>query len=109
MTLQGLKIKNSDWWCFFALIVRTEYYIVYVMKAKLTLRLDDVLIRRAKSVAKARGTSISMMLSEYIDSFETDFPAEQKLPPVTSSLLGVLKDTSVSEDDYKTHLLEKYG
>ena len=79
------------------------------MKAKLTLRLDDVLIRKAKAVAKTRGKSVSIMMSEYIDSFETDIQDEQKLPPVTSSLLGVLNDKPVTEDDYKKHLLEKYG
>jgi len=97
------QAENSE------LPVRTCFDNVYVMKTKLTLRMDDTLVRKAKSVAKMRGKSVSLMLSEYIDSFGRDIPDEHDLPPVTSSLLGVLKDKSVSEDDYKKHLLEKYG
>jgi hypothetical protein len=31
------------------------------------------------------------------------------LPPVTDSLLGVMKGHAVSEKDYKAHLREKYS
>jgi hypothetical protein len=92
-----------------SLTARICFGKVYVMQTKLTLRIDDALVRKAKSVAKMRGKSVSLMMSEYIDSFGRDLLVEHDLPPVTSSLLGILKDKSASEDDYKKHLLEKYG
>lgn len=37
------------------------------MEAKLTLRLDDVLIGRAKRYAAARETSVSQLVAGYFD------------------------------------------
>ena len=49
------------------------------------------------------------MVSEYIDSLGTVSADQEEIPPVTASLRGILKGKSVSEEDYKKHLLEKYG
>jgi len=79
------------------------------MKTKLTLRMDEVVVRRAKSEAKRRGKSVSQMVSEFVDSLGAAKPGKQDLPPVTASLLGLLKGQRVSETDHKKHLREKYG
>lgn len=89
--------------------VRMLFDILYVMKTKLTLRMDDALVKKAKQEARRRGKSVSMMMSEYIDSFQSPDSSEEELPPVTASLFGILKGKSISEDDYKKHLMEKYG
>ena len=78
------------------------------MNTKLTLRMDQSLIRKAKVEAQRRGKSVSRMVAEYFDSLAPRFTVPEHLPPVTSSLLGVLKDKSVSESDYKRHLREKH-
>ena len=82
---------------------------MYVMNTKLTLRLDDTLVERAKAEARARGKSVSQMVGEFIDSLGESKASGIDLPPVTASLLGVLEDTGVSEATYKKHLEEKYG
>ena len=82
---------------------------MYGMNTKLTLRMDEELVRRAKSEAKRRGKSVSQMMGEFIDSLGATRPDKQDLPPVTASLLGLLKDRRTSETDYKKHLREKYG
>jgi len=78
------------------------------MKTKLTLRMDEGLVRRAKTEARRRGKSVSRMVAEYFSSLGSRPATPSSLPPVTSSLLGILKGQPVSEDDYKRHLREKH-
>lgn len=78
------------------------------MNTKLTLRMDDAVIRKAKMEAKRRGKSVSRMVAEFIESIGTRQDSEKVLPPTTASLVGILKGKDISEDDYKVHLREKY-
>lgn len=81
---------------------------MYVMNTKLTLRLDDRLIRRAKSAAEKRGKSVSQMVAEYFDSIDSIAVTKSDYPPITTELLGSLKGRSVSREEYRKHLREKY-
>ena len=85
---------------------------MYVMNTKLTLRMDDELVRQAKAEAAQRGKSVSQMVGEFVDSLSAArrdaAHHDEDLPPVTASLVGVLKGHDVSQADYKKHLLEKY-
>jgi len=78
------------------------------MNVKLTLRMDETVVRKAKIEAKCRGKSVSRMVAEFIDSLNSRPIPEKPLPPTTASLVGILKGQDVSEDDYKLHLREKY-
>lgn len=80
---------------------------MYVMNTKLTLRMDDELVRQAKAEAARRGKSVSQMVGEFVDSLSS-VRRDEELPPVTASLVGVLKGHDVSEADYKKRLLEKH-
>jgi hypothetical protein len=82
--------------------------MLYVMNTKLTLRMDDALVRQAKRQAARRGKSVSQMFGEFVTSLGTSRPGS-RLPPVTDSLLGVMKGRRVSEKDYKQHLREKHS
>ena len=82
---------------------------VRIMNSKLTLRMDDELIDRAKREAGQRGKSVSQMVGEFFDLLGQEKTPVQKVPPITSSIRGVLNDTSLSEESYKKHLLDKYG
>ncbi len=77
------------------------------MNTKLTLRMDEEVVRQAKKLASRRGKSVSRMFSEFV-SFLGEKPTRRDLPPVTESLRGILKENPVSGDDYKKHLREKY-
>ncbi len=77
------------------------------MNTKLTLRLDDVLVEKAKAEADRRGKSVSRMVSEFFESLGRPQSQTPSLPPLTHSLVGVLKGR-VSEADYKRHLREKH-
>lgn len=79
------------------------------MKSKLTLRLEEDLIKRAKQKAKQRGTSVSQMVADYFALIDSESQnTEQKLPPSTASLSGILKNSSINEDDYKSYLDKKH-
>ena len=82
--------------------------VVYVMQTKLTLRMEEALVRRAKAEASRRGKSVSRMVGEFVASLGSPKRDEEKLPPITASLVGVLKGHSVSESDHKRHLREKH-
>lgn len=77
------------------------------MNTKLTLRLDDELVAEAKTHASRRGKSVSQMFGDFIASLRARRPIVD-LPPVTDSLLGIMRDRRVSEADYKKHLRKKY-
>lgn len=87
---------------------RIRHDILYVMNTKLTLRMDDMLVREAKTQAARRGKSVSQMFSEFVTSLGA-VKISNGLPPITDSLLGVMKDHLVSEQDYKKHLREKHS
>jgi len=78
------------------------------MNTKLTLRMDENIVRKAKTEAKRRGKSVSRMVAEFIESIGTQQSSEKDLPPTTASLVGILKGKEISEEDYKTHLRDKY-
>jgi len=77
------------------------------MNTKLTLRMDDNLIREAKRQAVRRGKSVSGMFGDFVGSLETRDP-RPALPPATAALLGIMKGRPVSEEDYRRHLREKH-
>ena len=82
------------------------------METKLTLRLDQGLIKNAKREARIRGTSLSQMVADYfrgIQSRNTSPSDSAKgLPPVTASLLGSLKGRNLDRAQYRRHLEQKY-
>ncbi len=78
------------------------------MHAKLTLRMDEGVVLKAKAQAADRGKSLSGMFSEIVLSLETQTEST-RLPPLTTSLLGIMKNHPVSEEDYKKHLREKHA
>ncbi len=79
------------------------------MNTKLTLRMDEMLIQQAKYEAKLRDKSVSQMFSEFIEGLASQKRKSHTIfPPVTSSLIGVLRGHELSESDYKNHLREKY-
>ncbi len=79
------------------------------MQNKLTLRLDDRLIRRAKAIAKRRGKSVSQMVAEYFRLLGSQSSRDaEELTPTVQSLKGVLKGPGLDREDYRQHVEDKY-
>ena len=77
------------------------------MQTKLTLRLDENLIFRAKTYAKEHGKSLSQVVADYFHLL-TQQSQELPIPPITQSLIGILEAHDLDEEAYKKHLEEKY-
>jgi len=78
------------------------------MGDKLTLRIDEKLIVKAKRIAKRSGKSVSKMITDYFKILDEKTLKESNLPPITKSLHGIIKKTNINEDDYKKYLEDKY-
>lgn len=81
------------------------------MATKLTLRLDETVIRDAKRAARLRGVSLSEMVSGYFQAISQRKAAKIEASPVLAEISGVLS----TQDDpqkliagYRKHIEEKY-
>jgi hypothetical protein len=79
------------------------------MQTKLTLRLDDSLVQKAKTHARRNGTSVSRMIADYFQFIQGGHEIRRiRSAPLTSSLQGLLRQSSLDEKEYKKFLEGKY-
>ncbi|MGM0587164.1 MAG: DUF6364 family protein [Bacteroidota bacterium] len=82
------------------------------MKKKLTLRLDEQLIKKAKQYAAEKGTSVSQVVADFFQGIQakqvSETEVDYKLPPSTASLAGILEGKDVDEQTYREHLEKKH-
>lgn len=81
------------------------------MATKLTLRLDEKLIKNAKQAARSRKVSLSKMVSDYFKSISVQQKKELIESPILSEIAGILP--SKADDKklikrYKKHIEDKY-
>jgi len=79
------------------------------MNTKLTLRLEENLIKSAKNHAANTGKSVSQMVADYFylldkKSLDKSF----QLTPIVKSLKGSLKNSDIDKNDYHSYLEDKY-
>jgi hypothetical protein len=64
------------------------------MRTRLTLRIDQELVEKAKSYARQSGKSVSQLISEYLELLtEREQRQSRPLTPTVESLLGSLAGT----------------
>ncbi len=73
--------------------------------AKLTLNIDEELIRKARAYSQHHGISISLLVSRFLERLPD---REQEYSPTVQRLHGILP-SSVDVEEYRAHLEEKYG
>ncbi len=73
--------------------------------AKLTLSVDEAVVRRAKRYAAGRGTSVSELVERYLDLLARPLP-RQEMPPVLRLLHGAGKGTDATA--HRRYLERKY-
>jgi hypothetical protein len=81
------------------------------MSTKLTLRIDEGVIRRAKAYSKDTGKSLSQLISDYLSLLPEPagtVSVTAPLTPLVQSLYGLLRGSQVDEQDYRRHLEDKY-
>ncbi len=65
---------------------------------KLTLSADSDVIEKAKRIAEARGTSVSAMFSEFVDTMTAPRRPRRKTAPITRRLRGLAKVSAKISD-----------
>ena len=81
------------------------------MTTKLTLRLDDTVIRKAKKTASRKGVSLSRMVEDYFKAIADQGMQVVRESPVLYEVAGVLSGKEGSPElraRYRKHLAEKY-
>ena len=80
------------------------------VQTKLTLRLDDHLVRAAKRHAKRAGCFRLAAGSGYfaVIAAAEARPSTSMMAPKVSGLMGVLEGSGVDDADYRAHLERKY-
>ena len=77
---------------------------------KLTLKIDDKVLQRAKAYAEQRELSISGLVEAYLEHLTAATETEPKLSGVVAELAGVLKDAPEDDwqEEYTDYLRHKY-
>jgi len=79
------------------------------MQTKLTLRLEDQLIEQAKAYAAQAGKSVSQVVADYFKMLTSEQTRTiSPSAPITQSLRGLLQESKLDEQDYKSYLEEKH-
>ena len=78
------------------------------MQTKLTLRMDDQLIRGAKAYAARAGKSLSQVVAEYFSAITSRNELPSRLTPTVTALKGALKGAEVDVNDYRAHVEDKH-
>lgn len=73
-------------------------------KKKLTLSVEERVIRKAKRFSARHRTTVSQLVTDFLGSLNDD---AEGAPPIVSKLLGVLP-ADVTREDYREHLRGKY-
>ncbi len=77
------------------------------MQTKITLDLEDDLIHQIEAYARENNKSIAQLVTDYFQDIARQ-KKNKPIPPVTQSLIGILKNHQIHEDDYKQYLTDKY-
>ncbi len=79
------------------------------MQTKLTLRVEERVVRKAKRLARQRGTSVSRIFGDFIGS-QTEQIVNEDFPSKTTAMIGAIRrpGTAVDESDYRQYLEERH-
>lgn len=81
---------------------------LFEMNTKLTLKLDQEIIKKAKDYAKNKNTSLSKLIENILSRMTSSGDFSSQITPLVDSLSGIIDADKINEDDYKSFLEEKY-
>lgn len=81
------------------------------MDTKLTLKLDNNVIERAKMYARKKNTSISHLVETYLNFLTNPKDEKDEITPLVKSLSGIidLPKNFDNKKNYKEHIIKKYS
>jgi len=79
------------------------------MDTKLTLKIEESTISKAKSYARKKNISLSKMIENYLNAVTNKQDRNLSPSPLVESLLGVIDDKNIDDKkDYANFMSEKY-
>jgi|WetSurSiteA1Bulk_404760.scaffolds.fasta_scaffold150005_2 hypothetical protein len=80
------------------------------METKLTLKLEQSVIRSAKKYAQHNNRSLSKLVENYFRSLtpENRETAKKNISPLVKELSGVISEKDLEKHDYAAYLEQKY-
>jgi len=80
------------------------------METKLTLTLEQSIVEKANGIAKARKTSLSKLIEDYLQQITNEM-ADDEITPLVKSLSGIinLDDSTDNNASYTDYLINKYN
>lgn len=80
------------------------------MDTKLTLKLNEDIIVKAKEYAKSKKTSLSDLIENYLQKLTTEKKSKKTITPLVKSLSGIINLPKNYNDkkDYTDYLTSKY-
>ena len=104
-----MKIKQHlDLLCTYALNI---FVRIFEMNTKLTLKLNESVIAKAKTYAKAKGTSLSGLIENYLQKITDEKKSKRDTTPLVKSLSGIIKlpKNYNEKKAYADYLNKKYN
>ncbi len=80
------------------------------MDTKLTLKLDQEIIEKAKRFARIRNTSLSMLIENYLQSITSQAEPAGNITPLVKSLSAIIElpENYDHKKEYADFLINKY-
>lgn len=80
------------------------------METKLTLKLEQLIIEKAKDYARTRNTSLSKLVETYLQKITEEKKEKQNVTPLVNSLTGIIKlpENYDDKEAYRDYLISKY-
>jgi len=80
------------------------------MDTKLTLKLEEEVIEKAKNYAASHKISLSKLIENYLHKVTTDASINDKITPLVKSLSGIIKlpQNFDHKKEYADFLIKKY-
>lgn len=78
------------------------------METKLTLKLDDNVIKSVKRYAGRNHRSVSRLAEDYFRKLAEEAPSRGRNSPLVEELSGIVAEADANKADYVAHLERKY-
>ena len=78
------------------------------MESRLTLKLDEGVIQRAKHYAQEHNRSVSKLVEDYFRNLTLAKEESPTYSPLVEELSGIIKEEDLDQQDYASYLEAKY-
>jgi len=78
------------------------------MEAKLTLKLDQKVIKSVKRYAESNNRSLSRLVEDYFKKLVEESEPTKRYSPLVEELSGVISEKDLKNLDYTSYLEQKY-